>query len=821
MKVSLEWIRDFSNYQGNIKDFVAGMTMSGSKVESYEIEGEGLSGLVTGLVKDCKDHPNSDHLHICQVDVGDQVLQIVCGAPNVAAGQKVIVATIGAELVGGFKIKKAKLRGVESNGMICSIDELGFSHQDFPGAAADGIYVLPEDTEVGLNALDVIGVGQELIEFEITSNRPDCLSVEGLARESAVTFKDDFKAMNKKPEAISQEKTEDVVKIRIEDEDLCSCFIGRLVTDVKIGPSPVWMQKRLRAAGMRPINNIVDITNFVMLSLGQPMHAYDLDYLADQTIIVRRAKAEEEMVLLDGREVKLNPDNLVIADKEKAVGLAGVMGAENSEVRETTKAILFESANFDRASVRRTSKEFNIRSEASLRFEKGLPVENAQRAIDYACYLVELLGCGKVSCSEIQLGKQSTPQQTVDFTTARLNNLIGLKLSDQEILAIFKSLEVGVEEGGQTGHYRALVPCFREDLQVEADLAEEVARIYGYDRIKGQFSKGNSPSLGVLSDDQKTIENIHRVMQAAGGHEVYSYSFVSPGNPAKLLLESDHPLAKTLTILNPLGEEYSRMRTTILASLLEIAQYNLAHGNQAGLIYEVGKTFHPRGLLGLLTELNSDRDQVLPDERLHLAILKFASNVADKTAGYFELKGIVEEVLDQLGIVNYSFRRPGKVTDYPFLHPGQSALIFIEDYPYPVGYIGRTHPRLKKNYGITDYVYTVDLDLLLLLKAKRKESVYCPLPKYPAVTRDLAFVLDQDILLADLEAEIKVIAGPLLDKIELFDIYQGKGIDPGKKSAAFALSFRSADRTLTDSDVNPVIEKVVSDLAKKDIQLRS
>lgn len=821
MKVSLEWIRDFTDYQGDIKDFVAGMTMSGSKVESYELEGESLSGLVTGQVIDCQDHPDSDHLHVCQVNVGDQVLQIVCGAPNVAAGQKVIVAMIGAELAGGFKIKKAKLRGVESNGMICSIDELGFSHHDFPGAAADGIYVLAEDTEVGLNALEVIGIGQELVEFEITSNRPDCLSVEGLARESAVTFKDDFKAINKKPEAKSQDKTEDAATIRIEADDLCSCFIGRLVTDVKIGPSPVWMQKRLRAAGMRPINNIVDITNFVMLSLGQPMHAYDLDYLADHTIIVRRAQEGEEMTLLDGSEVKLHPENLVIADSQKAVGLAGVMGAENSEVRETTKAIIFESANFDRASVRRTAKAFNIRSEASLRFEKGLPVENAQRAIDYACYLVELLNCGKVASSEICLGRQSTPQQTVDFTTARLNSLIGLDLSDQEILKIFESLEVEIEERGQAGSYRALIPCFREDLQLEADLAEEVARIYGYDRIKGQFSKGNSPSLGGLSEDQKTVENIHKVMQAAGGHEVYSYSFVSPGNPDKLLLEPDHPLAQTLKILNPLGEEYSRMRTTILASLLEIAQYNLSHGNQAGLIYEVGKTFHPRGLLGLLTELNSDRDRVLPDERQHLAILKFATNVADKTVGYFDLKGIVEEVLDQLGLANYSFKRPGDTADYPFLHPGQSALIYIEDYLYPVGYIGRIHPRIKQNYDVTDYVYTADLDILLLLKAKRQVSTYQPLPKYPAVTRDLAFVLDQDILLADLEAEIKVMAGPLLEKLELFDIYQGKGIDPGKKSAAFALSFRSADRTLTDSDVNPVIEKILAGLAGQGIKLRS
>ncbi len=816
MKVSLEWIKDFTDYQGTVQEFVDGMTMSGSKVETYEIEGEQLKNLVTGYIEECVDHPDSDHLHICQVNVGKETLQIVCGAPNVAQGQKVIVALVGAVLGKDFKIKKAKLRGVESNGMICSIQELGFSVHEFPNAAENGIYVLPEDTEVGINALEAIGIGQEIIEFEITSNRPDCLSVEGLARETAVTFDDHFKAIDQKPSQLSEIKTEDLASVKVEADDLCSTFIGRVVTDVKIEQSPIWMQKRLRAAGMRPINNIVDITNFVMLTLGQPMHAYDLGFLTDHSIIVRRAEENEKMTLLDDSEIVMNSDNLVIADTAGAVGLAGVMGALNSEVRATTKNILFESANFSARSVRATAKKYNIRSEASLRFEKGLPVENAQRAMDYACYLIELLNCGKVAKTQIAVGKTKTEQRIVNYLPEHLNKIAGLNLSVEQIKDILEKLEVEVQYSEAEQIWQAFIPCFRDDLRLEADLAEEIARIHGYNRIPGVFSKGNSHSLGGRTAKQLDIEKIHTVLNACGAYEVYTYSFVSPGNIDKLDLPEEHPLRKQLTILNPLGEEYSKMRTTLLPSLLNVIDYNVAHGNQDGLIYEIGKVFQPDRAAD--TEFNNERDQVLPDERQHLAIAKFVAK-DDQAAGFFEVKGIVEKVLHTLGIEKFTLKR--NEGEYPFLHPGQSGLLYLADDENPVGYIGTIHPAIKKHYDFGDAVYYADLDLLKLLKAERKCFSYQALPKFPAITRDLAFVVDKDILVTDIEEKISDIAKVLLEKIDIFDVYQGKGIAEDKKSVAFSLVFRSPERTLNDQDVNPLVDKIIAALEALHIYLRS
>ncbi len=816
MKVSLEWIKDFTDYKGTVQEFVDGMTMSGSKVETYDIEGENLSNLVTGYVEECIDHPDSDHMHVCQVNVGDETLQIVCGAPNVAQGQKVIVAKVGAILGEDFKIKKAKLRGVESNGMICSIQELGFTVHEFPNAAENGIYVLPEDAEIGVNALEVIGIGQENIEFEITSNRPDCLSVEGLARESAVTFGDSFTPISDAPTTLSNTKSEDIASVKIEAEDLCSTFIGRVVTDIKIEQSPIWMQKRLRAAGMRPINNIVDITNFVMLTLGQPMHAYDLEFLTDHAIIVRRAQDNEKMTLLDESEIEMDSNNLVIADTSGPVGLAGVMGALNSEVRDTTKSILFESANFDAASVRATAKKYNIRSEASLRFEKGLPIENAQRAMDYACYLIELLDCGKVAQTQITVGKTESEKLTVKYETERLNKIAGLQLSDEDINQILNQLEVVTEYCEEESCWIATIPCFRDDLQLEADLAEEIARIYGYNRIPGEFSKGNSNSLGGRSEKQLDIESVHTVLNGCGAYEVYTYTFVSPGNIDKINLPEEHLLRNELTILNPLGEEYSKMRTSLLPSILNVIEYNVARGNQEGLIYEIGKTYHP--IAEGVEDHRPERDQVLPDERQHLAIAKFVSK-KDEAAGYFEVKGIIEQLFHVLGIEKYTIKRNKE--DYPFLHPGQSGIIYLENLDKPLGYIGTVHPSLKKNFAFGHAVYYADLDIELLLNANRKSFAYKPLPKFPAVTRDLAFVMNQDILVADVESEIKELAKTLLEKIEIFDVYQGKGIAEDKKSVAFSLVFRSLERTLNDQDVNPIVDSIIQEMAIKDIHLRS
>ncbi|NLJ94533.1 MAG: phenylalanine--tRNA ligase subunit beta [Clostridiaceae bacterium] len=818
MKLSLEWLNDYTNFNGTLEEFVEGMTMSGSKVESFEIEGQNLSHIVTGLVTDCVKHPDADNLSVCQVDVGDKNLQIVCGAPNVAKDQKVIVALPGASLGPEFKIKKVNLRGIESNGMICSIDELGFTVHDFPEATEDGIYVLPEETPVGIDALEYLGIGQTIIEFEITSNRPDCLSVEGLARESAVTFNGEFKPINNKPEKFSDIKTEDISSISIEDTDLCPNFIGRVITDVKIEQSPFWMQQRLRAAGMRPINNIVDITNFVMLALGQPMHAYDLDFLNDNSIIVRRAKEDEPMTLLDGTDIKMNSDNLVIADSQKPVGLAGVMGAENSEVRDTTKSILFEAANFDPMSVRRTAKEYNLRSEASLRFEKGLPLENSLRAMDLACYLVELLDCGKVAKTKIVVGKTETDKTTIEYNLDHLNKISGLNLDAKEVNQILNSLEIKTKPTDDPNTFIATAPFFRNDLSLEADLSEEVTRIYGYNRVKGEFSKDNSVTLGARTDRQLDIENIHSVLNGSGAYEVYTYTFVSPNNTRKLNLPEEHVLKQELTILNPLSEEYSKMRTSVLPSLLKVVEYNLAHGNSEGLIYELGKTFHPRNVMPF-TEINvSKRDLVLPDERVHLSLVKFSSQIQDKADGYYLIKGMIEELFEILRIPEFKIIRTND--NYPYLHPGQSGLIYLPDYDYEIGYIGTIHPSLKKNFEISDFVYVADLDLDLILNANREDFSYKPLPKFPAIMRDLAFVMPETILVDNIKNEIANLAGQYLEQIEIFDVYQGKGIPEGMKSVAFSLTFRSADRTLKDQDITSSIENIISSLAKKDIELR-
>jgi len=819
MKASLEWIKDFTEYQGDIQTFVDGMTLSGTKVESLEYEGADLKKLVVGHVLEKNQHPNADRLSVCQVDVGTEIVQIVCGAPNVAAGQKVIVALPGAVLAGGFKIKKAKMRGEESNGMICSIDELGFSVHEFPDAVSDGIYVLPDDSPVGNDALDVIGIGQEIIEFEITSNRPDCLAVEGLARETSVVFDTKFTALDKKPNNFSDLKSEDIASIVVEAPDLCSAFIGRIVTDVKIEQSPIWMQKRLRAAGMRPINNIVDITNFVMLSLGQPMHAYDLDFLTDHSIIVRRAEDQEMMTLLDGTEIKMNSDNLVIADTAGAVGLAGVMGAENSEVRDSTKAILFEAANFSKTSVRKTAKEYNLRSEASLRFEKGLPAQNAQRAMDYACYLIEELNCGKVASTEITVAEKFPVLHKIEYTAQGINKLTGVDLSIEQINQILNKLELDIEPTENSDIYVATIPYFRGDLKIEADLAEEVARIYGYDKIESRFSKGNTPTLGGRNATQLDVEKIRRVLEACGAYEAYTYSFVSPTDVVRLGLDSEHALSQQLTILNPLGEEYSKMRTTMLPSLLRVIEHNLSHGNLSGVLYELGKTYHPLNTLPDYGLTAAYQDEHLPDEREHVTVALFDQNLKDSSQGYFILKGIMEELFRHLGIVEFQVSRVGP--DHPYYHPGQTASVYLPDYTDPIGLIGTIHPGSAKEFAVTPNTYFLDLELHPLLKAKREKILFKALPKYPAITRDLSFVMPRENLVSEVEAEIVGLAGSLLESIRIFDVYQGQGIAEDKKSVAFSLVFRDAERTLSDREINPIMQKIIVNMAKRDILLRA
>lgn len=803
MKVSIEWLKDYTPLELPAKAICDGLTLSGSKVEGCETLGASIQKVVTGRIVDLGRHPNADKLQICQLDVGladTPRLQIITGAKNVAVGDVVPVALHGASLADGTRINKGKLRGELSEGMLCSIDELGYTPADFPEAAEDGIFILKPDTPPGLDIRDVLGIHDTVIEFEITSNRVDCFAVEGLGREAAVTFDLPFTPRQPSVTAQSPLASADLARIRIEAPDLCNRYCGRVVRDVRIEPSPDWLRRRLRCAGVRPINNIVDITNYVMLELGQPMHAFDLAELAGQQIIVRRARAGEVIRTLDSVDRPLDENMLVIADRDRAVAVAGVMGAENSEITATTTTILFESATFNPQSVRQTARKIGLRTEASARFEKGLDVLNAARALDRACELIEQLACGQVCQGMIDVWPVCPPPVQLRCRPAMINRFLGTSLEPSYMRDILIRLgcEVTPDSADLAASWLVDIPSYRPDLESEADLAEEVARIYGYNKIEPSLLSGKQTTLGGRTPRQRTIEKIKDLLIAQGFFEICTYSFESPRQLDKMNLPADHALRQSVVIINPLGEDYSCMRTSMVPSMLQVAATNWNRSVPAARLFELAYTYQAKSLP--MTEL--------PDEVLHLASLVYDSQApASSGEAFFSLKGAVEELLVHLGISQFRFTRAAA---RPWLHPGRSAELFISG--QLAGWLGVVHPDVAEAFSAPPGAVLLDIEVNQLLAAASDKRTYQPLPRFPAVTRDLALMVDQAVLVADLAGLISAQGGSLLESVTLFDVYQGPQVPAGKKSVAFSLVFRSAEKTLSDEDIQPAVAAVLAAL---------
>jgi len=790
MLVPLKWLKEYVDIDVSAEELAHRMTMTGSNVEGIHRKGEGIENVVVGKILTIEPHPNADKLVLCNVDTGTRQYRIVTGAPNVEAGQLVPVALDGATLPGGHKINRSKIRGVESWGMLCSGEELGLTDEDYPGAEIDGILVLKEEYPLGMDIREALGLDDDIIEFEITSNRPDCLSVIGIAREAAVTLDSSFRLPKIEVKAgVGDVNTEAAVKVK--DPDLCPRYCARVVKDVKIAPSPRWMQQRLSAAGIRPINNIVDITNYVMLEMGQPMHAFDLDKLTGKTIVVRRAYDGEKLVTLDDKERLLNDNMLVIADTEKAIGLAGVMGGANTEISDDTRNVLLESATFDRGSIRMTAKTLGLRSESSSRFEKGLDINNARAAIDRAAQLIEELDAGTVVEGVIDVCNGSLDDRVLEVSWKRINELLGLDLSPEIMGNILKKLEFKVEIKGD--NLELVIPSFRQDVEGVADIAEEVARIYGYDKIPMTLMEG-TVSRGRRTRKQKLIDMVKDVLVGSGLYEVVTYSFTSPRVYETIGITDPQDIPKTVRIANPLGEDQSIMRTTQIPSILEVLSRNRNRGLPLCQVFEIGTAFLPKSL-----PLNE-----LPEEKSILTIGEYGPGM-----DYYDLKGKIEILLKFLGLLNGAEFVPRV---HPTFHPGRTAILKLGS--AEAGIIGEIHPKVAENYQLEERVIMAELDLDILLDMAKDQRRYRPLPKYPAVTRDLALVVSKDTLAGQVERCIWEFGGELLEKVELFDVYAGSQIPEGYKSMAYALSYRAADRTLTDEEVNALHDSIVKGLEK-------
>ncbi len=792
MQLSMRWLHDFvEEIPATNREYAERLTMTGSKVEGWEEEGSELNKVVVGKILELAPHPNADKLQICQVDVGDGApLQIVTGAKNVAVGDLVPVALDGSSLHGGVKIKKGKLRGVASNGMLCSVAELGITTHDFPYAIDDGIFILQEDCRVGQDIREAIGYNDTVFEFEITSNRPDCLSVIGLARETAVSFGKPLKLHTPVVKG-GHGDVNGLLKVRVEAPDLCPRYCARVVKNVRVKPSPRWMRERLRASGVRPINNIVDITNYVMLEYGQPMHAFDQKYLKEQQIVVRRAKEGESIVTLDGVERKLSPDMLVIADQDKPSAVAGVMGGEYSGIMDDTSTIVFESACFAGPSVRITAKTLGMRTDSSARFEKGLDPNNCIPALERACELVELLDAGDVCDGIIDVNNSSGERRKLALEPEWIKRFLGISISEEEMVQILQKLDFEVKEGV------VAVPTFRADVEHKADVAEEIARFYGYDRIPTTLVGGSAQ--GKLTEEQKFERMVNDTMQALGYSEIMTYSFISPKFYDKIGLPSDSPLRRSVTIANPLGEDTSIMRTIALPSLCEALSRNYSNRNLSASLYEIATEYIPK-----------ESDSELPVEKQSVVIGAYGEGT-----DFFSLKGAVEALLEKARVFDYDVQ---PTEEYAF-HPGRCAQLLKDGKVF--GVIGELHPKVLENYGLGARACAAVLDFNALFALRDPVRQYQPLPKFPAVTRDLAFVCDDEIPVLALKKSIAAAAGSRLEKVTLFDVYKGKQVADGKKSVAFNLVLRSADGTLKDEDADAIVKKVRKALTDLGAELRS
>ncbi|HJI31607.1 MAG TPA: phenylalanine--tRNA ligase subunit beta [Lachnospiraceae bacterium] len=796
MNTALSWIKSFvPGLDCTAQEYTDAMTLTGTKVEGFERLDEDLDKIVVGQVKKIDKHPDADKLVICQVDIGDRQIQIVTGAPNVYEGMKTPVCLDGGRVAGGhdgsrtpggIKIKKGKLRGIESDGMMCSIEELGSSRDYYPDAPESGLYDMGQDAVVGSDAIEALGLHDVVFEYEITSNRVDCYSIIGIAREAAATFHKDFVLPDIKPTG-NNENVNDMISVDVEDGDLCKRYCARMVKNIKLAPSPEWMQRRLAASGIRPINNIVDITNYVMEEYGQPMHAYDYDTIADHKIVVRRAKDKEVFCTLDGQDRTLDSSMLMICDGEKAIGLAGIMGGENSKITDDVKTMLFEAACFDGANIRISAKKAGLRTDASGKFEKGLDPYNAEAAINRACELIEELGAGEVVGGMVDVFPVKPEEKVLPFEPDKYNKLLGTDVSPDEMLKYFDKLEIKYNESDNTLH----IPSFRQDLLRTCDMAEEVARFYGYDKIPVTLPSGESTS-GKLSFKLRVESVAREVAQFCGFSQSMNYSFESPKAFDKLLVPENSDLRQAIRILNPLGQDFSIMKTQALNGMLTSLATNYNRKNKNVRLYEIGNIYIPKALP--LTEL--------PDERTQFTLGMYGDG------DFFTMKGVVEEFFEKAGL-------DGRITYDPedkksFLHPGRQADIIYDG--VKVGYLGEVHPQVCENYNIGDRVYYADIDMPYIVEHACFDKKYEGIAKFPTSTRDISLVVDKQVLIGTMENAIIKKGGKLLESCELFDIYEGEQVGEGKKSVAFSLVFRAKDRTLSDTEISEIMDKILAEL---------
>ena len=806
MNTPLSWVKAYvPDLEVTPQDYTDAMTLTGTKVEGYECLDKNLEKIVVGHILSIERHPDADKLIVCQVNVGSETVQIVTGASNVKTGDMVPVVLDGGKVAGGhdggplpedgIKIKKGKLRGIESCGMMCSIEELGFTNEMYPDAPESGIYILPETSVPGSDAVELLGLHDSVFEYEVTSNRVDCYSVIGIAREAAATFNKTFV-----PPVVTatgnNEDVHDYLKVTVEDSRLCSRYCARMVKNIKIAPSPVWMQRRLAACGIRPINNIVDITNYVMEEYGQPMHAFDYEQLAGHEIVVRCAEDGETFQTLDGQERKLDSTVLMIRDGEKAVGIAGIMGGENSKITDDVQTMVFESACFDGTNIRLSSKKVGLRTDASGKFEKGLDPNNAKAAIDRACQLIEELGAGEVVGGMIDIYPEKREAKRVAFEPEKMNRLLGTDITAETMLEYYKRLELEYDE--KTGEI--IVPTFRQDLECMADLAEETARFYGYDKIPVSLPTGEA-TTGKLSYKLRVEELAREVAEFCGFSQGMTYSFESPKVFDRLLLPQDSPLRVTVNILNPLGEDFSVMRTTPLHGMLNSLSTNYNRRNKNVRLYELANIYLPKSLP--LTEL--------PDERMQFTLGFYGDG------DFFDMKGVIEEFFEKTGMNLKPHYDPkaGKT----FLHPGRQADIIYDG--VNIGYLGEVHPEVADNYKIGDRAYVAVIDMPSMIPFTSFDRKYTGIAKYPAVTRDISMVVPKNILVGQIEEVIEQRGGKILESYELFDIYEGAQILAGFKSVAYSITFRAADHTLEEQEVSGVMKKILNGLQALGIELRA
>ena len=806
MKTSLNWIKDLvPGLTCTDQEYIDAMTLSGTKVESYERLDEDLDKIVIGQVKKIEKHPDAEKLVICQVDIGKpDLLQIVTGAPNVFEGAKVPVVLDGGRVAGGhdgsrtpggIKIKKGKLRGVESYGMMCSIEELGSSREMFPDAPENGLYIMKDDAVVGESAVKYLGLDDTVVEYEVTSNRVDCFSMLGLAREAAATFDKKFV-----PPVVTktgnQEDVNDYIKVTVKDQDLCSRYTARVVKNIKFAPSPEWMQKRLRAQGIRPINNLVDITNYVMEEFGQPMHAYDLDTIAGKEIIVRRAQKDEKFVTLDGQERTMDDSVLMICDADKAVGMAGIMGGENSMITENVHTMLFEAACFDGTNIRLSSKKVGLRTDASAKFEKGLDPNLAMEAMDRACQLVEELGAGEIVGGAIDFYPVKKEGRRIPFEPDKYNHLLGTEIPAEQMLEYFKRIDLGFDEKTN----EILVPSWRQDLECDADIAEEVARFFGYANIPVTLPDGES-THGKISFKLYMEDLARECAEFCGFSQAMTYSFESPKVYDKLLIPEDSKMRQAVPISNPLGEDYSIMRTLSLNGMLSSLSTNFGRRNKDVRLYELGNIYLPKQLP--VTEL--------PDERMQFTLGMYGDG------DFFTMKGVVEEFLYKVGMRNKPEYAPN--AELPFFHPGRKANVLYNG--EVIGYIGEVHPTVAANYAIKDRVYIAVIDMPKILENASFDFKYEGITNFPVSSRDLSMVVPKEVLVGDIERVFDQKGGKYLEGYELFDVYEGAQIKKGFKSVAYSLKFRGKEKNLEEADITGAMNKILKGLSELGIELRA